>query len=266
MKKELRPILIVIIAFSMWYFIDKAWFAPVYHFLTDLSVLPLIAYFLAYILMGLPMIAAVFWLRPGSFFSSLGMDKGFGQAVLAAIIFTLPMLLGYAVIYDFNNEITFSKIVKGAVFAALFEEWYFRGFLFGMLFRFTRLGFIPSILLGAFVFAASHLYQSNDPGVMTGIFFATLLGAGLFAWAYSEWKFNLWIAIWLHLLMNLYWMLFDAGDNALGPLASNIFRAATIAFIITGTLWYKKRKGSALVVNRRSLWMKAETKTDIQIS
>ncbi|MDO8896730.1 MAG: CPBP family intramembrane metalloprotease [Bacteroidales bacterium] len=258
MKKELRLTLIVIIAFSVWYFIDKSFFAPVYRFFTVYSVMPEIAYFLAYLIMGLPMFAAVLWLRPGKFFSAFGMNKGFGKAVLAAVIFTLPMLLGYAVIYDFNSGITFSKILRGAVFAALFEEWYFRGFVFGMLFRFTRLGFIPSILLGAFVFAVSHLYQSSDPGIMAGIFMTTLLGAGLFAWVYSEWKFNLWVAIWLHLLMNLYWMLFDAGDNALGPLASNIFRASTIAFIIIGTLLYKKRSGLALAVNKKTIWMKDE--------
>ncbi len=65
--------------------------------------------------------------------------------------------------------------------------------------------------------------------------------------------------------MNLYWMLFDAGDNALGPVLSNVFRMSTIALTIVGTLYYKKRIGSALAVNRRTIWWKREVVGEIVV-
>ncbi len=258
MKKDISTGLLVMLAFAAYFSLKQNYFAPIYNYLTNLVDLQIWIYMLTYFLVGLPVFALVAWLRPRSFFSSLGLDRGFFMAFAAAFLFTLPMLLGFAVVYSFNTEITAGQIAQGALFAAFFEELYFRAFFFGMLFRFTRIGFVPSLLLSAVVFAGLHIYQSSDPATMIGIFMATLLGAGWFAWLYAEWKNNLWVPIFLHLLMNLYWMLFDAGDNALGPVLSNIFRMTTIAFTIVGTLYYKRRIESPLAVNRRTLWWKGE--------
>jgi len=38
-----------------------------------------------------------------------------------------------------------------------FEEIIYRAFLFGMLYRFTRLGFLPSVFLGSLLFGVAHL-------------------------------------------------------------------------------------------------------------
>jgi len=59
--------------------------------------------------------------------------------------------------------------------------------------------------------------------------------------------------------MNLFWMLFSAGDNAFGSLYSNIFRFTTIGIIIIGTIIYKKKKGYGLAINKETLWMKKIT-------
>ena len=58
------------------------------------------------------------------------MLKGIGIGLLGA----LPMLIGYAISFDFNLEITFINVFIGSICAALFEELYYRGFLFGMLY------------------------------------------------------------------------------------------------------------------------------------
>jgi riboflavin transporter FmnP len=55
--------------------------------------------------------------------------------------------------------------------------------------------------------------------------------------------------------MNLHWMLFSAGDNALGGTYANIFRTITIILTIVGTLFYKKHSGKKLVISRNSLWI-----------
>lgn len=263
MNQDKKNIIIVTASFIAYYFSNKWAFAFLFKTFTAWWDERISAYLLAYILVGLPLYVGTLLLHRKNFFESLGLNGNFLKAIITAFVFTLPMLVGYALLYDFNTEITTGKIAQGAVFAAFFEELFFRGFFFGLLFRYTRLGFIPSILLGAAFFASLHLYQSNDPSTMTGIFITTLLGAALFAWTYAEWGFNLWISIWLHLFMNLYWMLFEAGDNAFGPLLSNVFRASTIAFIIIGTLYYKRQKQEKLAVSKHTLWMKANATAEL---
>jgi len=54
---------------------------------------------------------------------------------------------------------------------------------------------------------------------------------------------NLWVPIGLHLFMNLHWMLFSAGDNALGSIYANVFRAITITFTIVGQYCTKSVMG-----------------------
>ncbi len=65
-------------------------------------------------------------------------------------------------------------------------------------------------------------------------------GAAWFAWLYVEWRNNLWLPIGLHILMNLYWALFDIESNALGGVWANVFRGLTIALSIIYTLRKKQ--------------------------
>jgi hypothetical protein len=100
------------------------------------------------------------------------------------------------------------------------------------------------------------LYQSNDLLTLTGIFTTTFLGAGLFAWLYAEWNYNLWLPIGLHFFMNVSWELFSISDNAFGDLNANLIRALTIVLAITVTLIYKKKRKIPLEINRNTLFMK----------
>ena len=156
--------------------------------------------------------------------------------------------------FQVNHKITIPAIIQLTVCAGLFEELYFRGFLFGQIFRYTKIGFIPSILLGALLFASGHLYQSTEISVLTGVFLTTFMGAIFFAWLYIEWNYNLWVPVCMHFLMNLSWEIFTVSENALGGVTSNVFRGATIAFAIVATIMYKKRHGIKLEVNRKTLW------------
>jgi hypothetical protein len=56
--------------------------------------------------------------------------------------------------------------------------------------------------------------------------------------------------------MNLFWDVFNGGDNALGGLTGNIFRTITLILIITLTVIYKKRKNEPLEITKHTLWMK----------
>ncbi|MEO1023099.1 MAG: CPBP family intramembrane glutamic endopeptidase [Bacteroidota bacterium] len=254
---EIRVILIVLVAFGAYYMVDELLFANIRAWFTSFTEQQGVSHILAYVLVGIPVFAGALVSRSArTFFKDLGLSGNLAQALIYSFAFTAPMLAGYALVFSFNAEISLDDVLIGSVAAAFFEELYFRGFLFGWLFRFTRFGFIPSVLLGALIFASMHLYQSQDPATLIGIFMTTLLGGILFAWVYAEWDFNLWMPIGLHLFMNLFWDLFSAGDNAFGGLWSNVFRVITIALIIIGTIRYKKWKNQPPTITRRTLWMK----------
>jgi membrane protease YdiL (CAAX protease family) len=256
MRNDLKTYIWVVAAFAAFLLLFEFYFSTIFRWLMGIFNERAVSYGLAYLIVGIPVFVATTFLHRKDFFVSLGLGNGLLTGFLAAFVFTSPMLLGFALLLPFNMEVTMRQLTQGVIYAGFFEELYFRAFFFGLLFRYTRLGFIPSVLAGAVIFGLFHLYQSSDPAMMAGIFFVTLLGAGWFSWVYAEWKFNLWVPVFLHMLMNLYWLLFDAGDNALGSAIPNIFRMLTIAFVILGTLYYKKRKGLGLAVNGRSIWLK----------
>ncbi|MEL7123914.1 MAG: CPBP family intramembrane glutamic endopeptidase, partial [Bacteroidota bacterium] len=133
------------------------------------------------------------------------------------------------------------------------------------IFRYTRLGFLPSVLLGALLFGFVHLYQGSEFNEIVGIFLVTFLGGILFAWLYAEWNYNLWVPIFLHMFMNLAWELFSVSSNALGGTYSNIFRAATIFLAIVLTLMYKKRRGEVILINKSTIFMKKKSSNEIQV-
>lgn len=215
------------------------------------------SHFVAYVLVGIPIVAAAIAIHgKNKWIQSLGLYAPTGIALVFSLICTLPMLLGYALSFDFNKELSLNEILISVIFAAFFEEVYFRGFLFGQIFRFTRVGFILAILIGALLFASVHLYQSQELSTLFGIFLTTFSGAIWFAWLYVEWNHNLWIPIFLHLFMNLFWLLFSVSDNALGGETANIFRILTIALSVGLTIFYKRKKGMKLEVNRHTIWMK----------
>lgn len=143
-----------------------------------------------------------------------------------------------------------------ALIAGFFEELYFRGFLFGQLFKKTKLGFVLSIFMGALIFSLFHLFAAQDFLEILGIFFSTFIGAILFAWLYVEWNYNLWIPIFLHTFMNLAWVIFSLGENSSGNLFSNIFRIATILLAIILTIFWKRHKRQIFLINRTTLWIK----------
>jgi membrane protease YdiL (CAAX protease family) len=197
--------------------------------------------------------ALIWWLhgrRLGAVPDAWGLKANALEAFKMAFVFCLPMLLGYAFLADFNISLTLNGFLVGCLWAALSEELFFRGFVFGQLFRFAGWGFLLSGLLNALVFGSAHLYQAGDLGSAMGIFAITALGGLWFAWLYIEWGNNLWMPMAMHFFMNLWWNAFEAGPNAGGGLAANLFRAATIAFSIIWTIGMKRRKGLSLEITR----------------
>ncbi|WP_313552872.1 CPBP family intramembrane glutamic endopeptidase [Sphingobacterium multivorum] len=185
-----------------------------------------------------------------------GLKGSFLQGLSFGIIATLPMFLGYALVFTFNRKIDPNTLLINSVSSGFFEEVIFRAYFFGLVYRYTRLGFIPSILATSFLFAILHLYQSQDLGELALIFCTTFFGSILFSWLYAEWSFNLWIPIALHVLMNLAWMIFDVADNAAGNGWSNFFRFLTIFIAIISTIVHVRKSEAGLQIKGKNLWLK----------
>jgi membrane protease YdiL (CAAX protease family) len=177
------------------------------------------------------------------------------EALKMAFLFCLPMLAGYAFLADFNISLTWRGFFFGCLWAAVSEELFFRGFVFGQLFRFAGWGFLAAGLLNALVFGSAHLWQAGDFGSATGIFAITALGGLWFAWLYIEWGNNLWMPMAMHFFMNLWWDAFEAGPNAGGGWAANLLRAATVALSIFWTIHMKRRREQSLEITRNR-WFK----------
>lgn len=255
-SKTLRTVLIVLICFGLYHGLFL-YFKPIKLGLDKITHQGLISYIATYFIIGIPVFAGTWLIHRGqNIFKSLGLSSGFLTAAGAAVLFTLPMFIGGLIFFRFDRQVEIQSLIAGTLVAGFMEELYFRGFLFGQLFRETRLGFITSILLGAVIFASGHLYQSQDTGELIGIFMVTFSGAVFFAWLYVEWNYNLWVPVLTHTLMNLAWSLFKIDDSALGGTKANIFRGLTILSAILFTVLYKKIRNQKLTVNRNTLLLK----------
>ena len=69
----------------------------------------------------------------------------------------------------------------------------------------------PSALL----FGYGHVEQGESLQEMAGLFFLTAAGGVTFAWLVYRWQ-NLWVAVALHICMNLWWELFSVAKSAIG--------------------------------------------------
>ncbi len=264
MNKSTKSLLIIIISFGIYFVFDDHFFKDIRKWLFDHTNQIGISHLITYLITGVPLFLGTLLIgKRIDFFHNLGLDKSIWKGLLFALVCTLPMYVGFSFLFELNREIKLNTILIGVVSAGFFEELYYRGFLFGLPFRKTKLGFVLSVLFGALYFGSLHLYQSTDFNELLGIFLITFLGGILFAWLYAEWNFNIWVPIFLHMLMNLAWELFSVSDNALGGTYSNLFRFLTIGLVIILTLLYKKRKGIKLTVNKRTLLFQKENQLEI---
>lgn len=244
-------------SFITWFILNRIYLYKITRLLKGVITDHSLSFTLAYILIGIPSFLILLMIhKPEDLMKSNGLSSGFFKALVPATIITVPMFIGYGTVFNLSDTITLKKIVVGCLCAGFFEELYFRGLLFGQLYRYTKAGFIPSALPGAIIFGLIHIYQGNSPASAAGVFAVTAIGALYFSWLYAEWKYNLWIVIWIHILMNFSWMLFSSGSNALGGLYSNIFRVASIITAIVLTLIYRKREGIKREILFRHLWIK----------
>ena len=253
LKQEHKAIIFTIVCFAV-YLILKQYFSSLKQYLDVFTNNGLLSYILTYSIIGIPIYIGTYAINSKiNIFKNLGLSHNPIKPFVFALLFSLPMFFGGLIFFEFNREISISNVIAGSIVVGFVEELFFRGFLFGQLFKYTKLGFISSIIIGAIIFAIGHLYQSQDTLELIGIFSITFMGAILFAWLFVEWNYNLWIPVFLHSLMNLAWHLFEMDDTALGGMLSNLFRGFTILLAIVFTIIYKKKRNQELIVTKGKL-------------
>lgn len=201
-----------------------------------------------HVIVCLPVVIVLLFLHGRKDFPrSLGLDGNFIKGMVFALISTLPLFIAFPVVGDFNGGLTWDKLVRSAVIAAFFEEVIFRGFIFGQLFRYCKIGFWWSVIIPSLLFGSIHLYQGNDPLSSLAAFGVTFIGGLFFSWIYVKWDFNLWCPVGLHFFMNLSWLLFTVEGNsvAAGGVVSNVFRILSVVVAIVLTNVYLRKRATA---------------------
>ncbi|WBV55615.1 CPBP family intramembrane metalloprotease [Chryseobacterium daecheongense] len=257
MSKTVYFYTVFILGFLTYYFFDLFCFKTIQNFSNKTINNKVIDHVIAYSVTLIPLILTAKLLFPKKKLSELfSVDKPIFVGYVVACVTTLPMLIGYFLFFHLVKDIHFDSLFINTACAALFEEIIFRAFLIGILYRYTGMGFITSILFGSLLFAQVHLYQSSDTKEIIEILSITFLGSILFAWIYFEWNFNLWIAVFVHFFMNLYWEIFAVSDNVSGNLYGNIFKFLSVLLLIGITIYYKRKKKIPFNITMKSLFLK----------
>lgn len=193
---------------------------------------------------GIPMLMLAVWYGPRRVLRELGWQASVGTGLLMGLGCTLPMLLGYAVLFPLTataGPALFSALLRGAFWAGLSEETLFRGFLFGQFYRRVKLPWLLVVGVESGIFATGHLYQSHDLLSAVGVLAVTFGGGLWFGWLYKSWQ-NLWVPIFMHSCMNGWWMLFEVDNSAVGSVGANVFRVLTIGLSVVLTRWHLRRQ------------------------
>ena len=185
-----------------------------------------------------------------------GFDKWPWRGLGFAFLCCLPLPLVYFFAYPMSDLSALPmRYLNSAILPGIAEEVLFRCFLFGLLFRVAKWGFLPAALLGAVIFGSGHLYQGNSTLDSLGIFGITAIAAVWWAWLYVEWDYNPWVPIGFHVFMNGWFVIFMVSDSALLPIAGEIARASVVLISIAVTLATKLRQGGRTIVGR--FWYKS---------
>jgi uncharacterized protein len=187
-------------------------------------------------------IISVWLLHHGSLRNALerlGLSGNSLRSFAFGIAASLPMLWGLALSFRLNSNLGFLPLVFRDFFSPLVEEIECRGFGVLQLQRGTGWPFWAVVWPSAIVFGYGHVEQGQSRLEMLGLFLVTGLGGVVLAWLAYRWR-NLWVAVALHICMNLWWDLFSVSNNAIGGWFPFALQILTIVIAIVGTLYLTK--------------------------
>ena len=185
-------------------------------------------------------------MKPWRVFAELGMTKPIHTGIGFGFVATLPMFIVALVFCHVRKDLNVVELIGLAGTYVFAEELLFRGYLFGQLNR--RAGWnlwLAAIAVGV-LFGALHLVNQVVKDMPIADQFGTVaiisMGGVLFAWVYAKWDCNLWVAISLHGFMNLWFSIFQMGDNPLGGWILNGSRILSGVFAVLITLYFLRKR------------------------
>lgn len=196
-------------------------------------------------------IITVWLLYRGSFrsvFERLGLSRNTPRALAFGIAASLPMLFGFALTFHVKSGVEFVPFLFLDCFSPLVEEVEFRGFGVLQVHRGTGWPFWAVVWPSALLFGYGHVEQGQSKLEMLGLFFLTAFGGVTFAWLAYKWK-SLWVAIALHISMNLWWDIFSVSNNAIGGWFPFALQTFTIIIAVVGTVYLTKPRNRSLAAN-----------------
>ncbi|MBO7463588.1 MAG: CPBP family intramembrane metalloprotease [Bacteroidales bacterium] len=252
-KSNLTKSVLALFIFVLYYCLTMLAFIPladgdaitVTGYVLDLVNCPETWFKLCKFLLGCIILVPAIWIISGkqNVLKAWGLSEGIVKALIFSLVCVLPMLLCGVVFGRF--EYSFDTFIAKAFTAGVVEEAVYRGFMFGMLFRFCNWGFWTAALPTAVIFSVGHFYQADDFLGCLMVFGVTAFGSIFFSWLYTAWKYNLYVPMFLHIFMNTVWGMLpiDGVDNSVGNIAANTGRVLTLLLAVIITCWYRKRNG-----------------------
>ena len=198
-----------------------------------------------------PLLTTAALFGPHAGLPALGLDRSPLRGLAFALLLTAPLAITYGATTPLRtDEAVWREVAHYAVMGGAAEEVLYRAFLFGLLFRFARWGFLPAALLVAAIFGAAHVYQGETAAEAASIALVTGVGGVWFAWLLAEWRFDAWVPISFHVLMNAWFNVFDVSETALLPLAGEVARAGVVLGSVVVTILLARRRGGRVVRGR----------------
>jgi len=202
-------------------------------------------------LAGLALCALTVWFLCSDGFRSVSRELGLTAPLLPAIAFALivssPMWIGFALTRKLTSHIQLVPLLFLTVFSPFVEEVEFRGFGVRYLQRGTGRSFWLVVWPSALLFGIGHIEQGQTFQEMAGLFFLTAAGGITFAWLVYRWQ-NLWVAVTLHVCMNLWWELFSVARSAIGGWVPFVLQNLTMVLAILFTLRWTRSTNIAAAV------------------
>ena len=176
--------------------------------------------------------------------AELGFDRSALRGLGSALILTSPMVIGMLVAGRgvFSGSGGMAALMESPwrflgswAGAGLIEEALFRGFYFRQLVLRGGWSVARAMLVCGVIFGLLHVppVWGDGPGKIIGVVAITGIGGAAFSWLLTQWNWNLWFLVGWHALVNLYWTLGQAGNDAVGDGLSNVLRIA----VIVVTFW-----------------------------
>lgn len=156
------------------------------------------------------------------------------------VVGTAPMWLIPLISGSFAEDLSLYSLLFFCVIWPFAEEIVFRGYFFRQLHRRAGWNLWAAAIISGLIFGLVHLANASVQNLPLSEQWGTVAMLGVLniglAWVFARWDDNLWVAVSIHGLMNLWWNVFELAGNPLGGFGANLMRLGSALIIVILTL------------------------------